>query len=176
MQKNLNLSDDDFAIFNLPRHFDLNEVQLEQRWKELLLQTHPDKFSTQGQAAQRIATQWSVRINEAYQTLKNPLKRAALLCELAGFSIQSESNTTMPADFLMQQMQWREQLDASQTTENIEQFQKILEQESRKMLSTLAWLIDEQSNYEQAAQTVRMLMFITRFKKDIDAKLDAFDL
>ena len=72
---------------------------------------HPDRFAGEGAAAQRIAMQWAVRVNEAYQRLKDPLKRAAYLCELRGAPIEAESNTAMPAAFLMQQMAWREALD-----------------------------------------------------------------
>ena len=84
---------------------------LDARWKDLQREAHPDRFAAQGPAAQRVAMQWSVRINEAYQRLRDPLKRAAYLCELHGAPIRAEDNTAMPAAFLMQQMQWREALD-----------------------------------------------------------------
>jgi molecular chaperone HscB len=90
---------------------------LDARWKELQREAHPDRFAAQGAAAQRVAMQWSVRINEAYQRLKDPLKRAAYLCELHGAPIQAENNTAMPARFLMQQMEWREALDEAQQDE-----------------------------------------------------------
>ncbi|CAG0908308.1 unnamed protein product, partial [Darwinula stevensoni] len=81
------------------------------KWKALQMQAHPDKFAADGAAAQRLAMQWSVRINEAYQRLKNPISRAAYLCQLNDHPIEGSSNTAMPPDFLMQQMQWREALD-----------------------------------------------------------------
>ena len=59
--------------------------------------------------------QWSVRINEAYQRLKDPLKRAAYLCELNAAPVNAENNTAMPTEFLMQQMDWREALDEAHT-------------------------------------------------------------
>ena len=65
----------------------------------------------EGTASQRVAMQWAVRVNEAYQRLKDPLRRAAYLCELRGAPIDAETNTAMPADFLLQQMQWREALE-----------------------------------------------------------------
>ena len=77
---------------------------LDARWKDLQREAHPDRFAAQGPAAQRVAMQWSVRINEAYQRLRDPLKRAAYLCELHGAPIRAEDNTAMPAAFLMQQM------------------------------------------------------------------------
>ncbi|MDO4769981.1 MAG: Fe-S protein assembly co-chaperone HscB, partial [Brachymonas sp.] len=111
----MNLQDDDFALFDLPRQFALDAAQIDERWKTLQRQAHPDKFAAHGAAAQRLALQWSVRINEARQRLRDPLKRATYLCELNGQAIEAESNTAMPADFLMQQMQWREELDEADT-------------------------------------------------------------
>ncbi|WP_163768973.1 Fe-S protein assembly co-chaperone HscB, partial [Providencia stuartii] len=74
-------------------------------------EVHPDRFASEGAAAQRVAMQWAMRVNEGYQRLKDPLKRAAYLCELRGAPVQAENNTAMPPAFLMQQMAWREALD-----------------------------------------------------------------
>ena len=111
----LALQDDDFALFALPRRFAQDGAALGERWKDLQRQAHPDRFASQGAAAQRVAMQWSVRINEAYQRLKDPLRRAAYLCELRGAPINAENNTAMPTEFLMAQMQWREALDDATT-------------------------------------------------------------
>ena len=107
----MNLQYSDFELFGLPQRFRQDRAAIDARWKELQREAHPDRFAAQGQAAQRVALQWSVRINEAYQRLKNPLKRAAYLCELLGAPIHAESNTAMPHEFLVQQMEWREALD-----------------------------------------------------------------
>uniref|UniRef100_UPI0032B262A3 Fe-S protein assembly co-chaperone HscB n=1 Tax=uncultured Aquincola sp. TaxID=886556 RepID=UPI0032B262A3 len=107
----MNLADDDFTLFGLPQRYALDRADLDQRWRELQAKVHPDRFAAEGGAAQRVAMQWSVRVNEAYGRLKNPLQRAAYLCELRGAPINAENNTAMPAAFLMQQMEWREALD-----------------------------------------------------------------
>ena len=107
----MNLDSDDFELFGLPRRFALDRAELDARWRELQAEVHPDRFAAEGAAAQRVAMQWAVRVNEAYQRLKDPLKRAAYLCELRGAPIDAENNTAMPPDFLMQQMAWREALD-----------------------------------------------------------------
>ena len=107
----ISLQANDFALFELPEQFALDRGQLDARWKALQREAHPDRFAAEGAAAQRVAMQWSVRINEAYQRLKDPLKRAAYLCELRGVAVQAENNTAMPAAFLMQQMAWREALE-----------------------------------------------------------------
>ena len=107
----MNLNDTDFELFAVPATFGQDRAVLDARWKELQREAHPDRFAAQGGAAQRLAMQWSVRINEAYQRLKNPIKRATYLCELHGAPIGAETNTAMPPEFLMQQMEWREALD-----------------------------------------------------------------
>ena len=101
----MNLQSNDFELFGLAQKFSQDRTALDARWKELQREAHPDKFAAQGASAQRVAMQWSVRINEAYQRLKDPLKRAAYLCELNGAAINAENNTAMPASFLMQQIE-----------------------------------------------------------------------
>src|SRR3954447_2325927 len=88
---NLNLQSSDFELFGLPEQFAQDRAAIDARWKELQREAHPDKFAAQGHAAQRVATQWSVRINEAYQRLRSPIKRAAYLCELRGAPVNAEN-------------------------------------------------------------------------------------
>ena len=93
----ISLQTNDFELFDVPAQFAQDRAQLDARWKALQREAHPDRFAAEGAAAQRIAMQWSVRINEAYQRLKDPLKRAAYLCELQGAPVQAENNTAMPS-------------------------------------------------------------------------------
>jgi len=104
----MNLNDTDFELFAVPATFAQDRAALDARWKELQREAHPDRFAARGAAAQRVAMQWSVRINEAYQRLKNPIKRATYLCDLNGAPINAENNTAMPSDFLMQQIEHQE--------------------------------------------------------------------
>ena len=168
----LSLSADDFTLLGLPRRFALERAALDARWKDLLREAHPDKFAVQGAAAQRVALQWSVRINEAYQRLKDPVRRAAYLCELGGVSIDAERNTAMPADFLMQQMQWRESLDDASAVAELEALHDEVAQARREALQACERAIDAQSQLDVAAQQVRRLMFIERFLQDIGQRLD----
>jgi len=169
------LADNDFALFDLPQRFDQSRAEIDTRWKDLQRQAHPDKFSAQGTAAQRVAMQWSVRINEAYQRLKDPLRRAAYLCELGGAPIQAENNTAMPAAFLMQQMSWREALDEAADLAALEGLQDEVNQSHREGLTRCEHRIDVAHDLPQAAQEVRALMFIARFARDIEQRLDALE-
>jgi molecular chaperone HscB len=171
----VNLQSDDFELFGLARCFAQDRTVLDARWKDLQRQAHPDKFAAQGAAAQRIAMQWSVRINEAYQRLKEPLKRAAYLCELHGKPVNAEDNTSMPASFLMQQMQWREDLDDAVTVDDLEKISLLCRQEAQSVLQKIEQFLDVSQDYAAAVAQVRALMFITRFTADVDARLDQID-
>jgi len=166
------LQDDDFALFGVPRRFALDRAVIDERWKQLQRHAHPDRFAHQGPAAQRMAMQWSVRVNEAYQRLRDPLRRAAYWCELQGVPVRAESNTAMPADFLIQQMQWREALDEAETPDQLEQLLQDVEAERRARLQSLGDAIDTRGDAAEAVGQVRALMFIERFADTLQARLD----
>lgn len=168
----MNLLSNDFEIFDAPAQFALDRAALDERWKNLQREAHPDRFTTADALAQRQAMQWSVRINEAYQRLKDPLKRAAYLCELNGAPIQAENNTSMPAVFLMQQMQWREDLEDASSASDLERMADDVAQTRRDMLLGLQRTADEQRNFPALAQQVRALMFVERFARDVENRLD----
>lgn len=166
------LAVNDFELFDLPVQFAQDRAQLDTRWKDLQREAHPDKFASQGTAAQRVAMQWSVRINEAYQRLKDPMRRAAYLCELGGAPIQAENNTAMPAAFLMQQMEWREAMDDATDVAALEALFDEVQQAHTAALQQCAQLIDTAHDLSAAAQQVRGLMFIEKFLRDIEARID----
>ena len=168
----MNIQSSDFELFGLPEQFVQDRSAIDARWKDLQREAHPDKFAAQGQAAQRVATQWSVRINEAYQRLKDPLKRAAYLCELRGFPINAEHNTAMPTDFLHEQMAWREALDEASSEIELEALSDELNQARKQALRRIEQLLDEKNDALTAAQQVRGLMFIERFGQDVQARFE----
>lgn len=171
----MNLQADDFELFGLPRQFSQERSAIDARWKALQREAHPDKFAAQGAAAQRVSMQWSVRINEAYQRLKDPLKRAAYLCELGGAPINAHSNTAMPAQFLMQQMQWREALDGTGSGDDLTSLTNEVQAAQKQLLQECAALLDDAQDYAGAAVAVRALMFIDKFALDLHQRTDQLE-
>ena len=168
----MNLQSTDFELFQLPVQFAQPRELIDTRWKELQRQAHPDKFAAQGAAAQRLAMQWSVRINEAYQRLKDPLARASYLCELHGAPIRAENNTAMPPAFLVQQMEWREALEDAVTMAQLEQLAGETRLAENAQLAVIARVLDADKDHVRAAQEVRSLMFIQRFGQEVEARID----
>jgi molecular chaperone HscB len=168
----MNLQATDFELFEIPAQFAQDRSALDAKWKDLQREAHPDKFAAQGTAAQRIAMQWSVRINEAYNRLKDPLKRATYLCELNGAPIEAHTNTAMPPAFMMMQIEWREALEEANSVEELEQIEHQTADYKREQLSKIEQFIDVKHDYAAAANEVRALMFVARFVGEIEARLD----
>jgi len=169
----MKLDSDDFELFGIERRFALDRAALDVRWRALQAEVHPDRFASEGAAAQRVAMQWAVRVNEAYQRLKDPIKRAAYLCELHGARIEAENNTAMPTGFLMQQLEWREGLDEAHGVAEVESIADEVQAHRRAALDRVQQTLDVARDFAQAAQQVRALMFIERFAHDIDRRLEA---
>ena len=168
----MKLDDDDFTLFGLPPRFALDRSGLDARWRSLQAEVHPDRFASEGAAAQRVAMQWAVRVNEAYQRLKNPLTRGAYLAGLRGARVDAERNTAMPLDFLQQQMAWREALDDASGLRALESLEQEVDAQYRQRLQALERALDVQADASDAAQHVRALMFIERFREDIGRRIE----
>ena len=169
----MKLDDNDFVLFGLPEQFDLDRADLDARWRRLQASAHPDRFAAEGPAAQRLAMQWSVRINEAFRRLREPLARATYLCELRGAPIAANTNTAMPAEFLMQQMAWREALEEAGDDAGLAALDTEVRAAEADLLVQVEALLDDQDAPALAAERVRALMFIQRFRADLCERLDA---
>jgi molecular chaperone HscB len=164
---------DHFALFGLPARFALDEASLDEAYRRVQAQVHPDRFAAAGAAERRVAMQWAARANEAYRTLRSPVTRAAYLCERNGQPIEAESNTAMPAGFLMQQMAWREELDEARRGdgEAAQRLAREVEGHRDEALARLAAALDQRRDYAAAAAGVRELHFIDRFRDELAAHL-----
>ena len=171
----MRLTDNDFQLFGLPETQAQVRADIDARWKALQAEVHPDRFASEGAAAQRVAMQWAMRVNEAYQRLRDPLARAAYLCELRGAPVGAENNTQMPAAFLVQQMAWREALDEAGDEAALEALDGDAADAESAALAEAQRLLDDAGDARAAAAQVRALMFIQRFRADIDKRLAALD-
>lgn len=159
-----------FSLLSMEPRFALDEARLEQGWREASARVHPDRFATASAAEKRVAMQWASRINQAYDVLKQSVKRAAYLCELAGFTVDAENNTRMDTAFLMKQMQWREQLD--EVRDNPQQLAALLAEivsEKQALERCLTELLDHKKDYSTASEKVRQLMFVAKIQQEIQS-------
>ena len=167
----MNLNQNHFELFGLPARFGVDTAALEGRYHELQREVHPDRFAAAPDAERRVSMQLATRVNEAYQTLKSPLKRAVYILQLRGVDPEFETNTAMPSEFLMEQMSWRERIEAgSEKPEALLRLQVGLRDESRKIYEILHRRLDEGKD-EAASESARMLMFYEKLDDEIDGKL-----
>lgn len=165
-----------FALFRLAEHYHLNLADLDTAFRALQSRFHPDRSASLPAAQQRLSLQIATRINEAYQTLKQPLARARYLLALRGVDTGDDTRTALPHDFLLAQMEWRERIAAaSRSQAALESLATELGQEIRGLENELGRWLDTQPDLEQAANTVRALRFLVKLDEDIHQRMDSLD-
>jgi molecular chaperone HscB len=172
------LQQDYFRLFDLPPDFALNLTRLEHAYRALQMQVHPDTVAHLSDAERRLAMQYSTRVNEGYQTLRNPLRRGRYLLSLRGVDTQEETNPAMPLDFLMAQMNWREEIAdarASANADALEAIEQRLRTETRLLENQLAIALDDAADNALAAELVRKLRFMEKLAEEIHSAYDALD-
>ena len=167
-------SADHFTLFGLPAAFRMDGAALDQAWRQLQAQVHPDRYAHAGEAEKRLSMQWATRVNEAYQTLRDPLRRADYLLQRRGIHALGERQTALPAAFLMQQMEWREGLQEAQQGRDaggLEALRRVLKREATQLTDLLAQQLDAEGAWDAAADTVRKLRFVQKLAEDVKLAL-----
>jgi molecular chaperone HscB len=160
-----------FDLFGLPAAFALDKEVLEKAYREIQSQVHPDRFAHAGDAERRASMQWTTRVNEAYRILKSPVQRAKHILELHGVDVGFETNTQMPTDFLLQQLELREALEAASSKKDAAGLDAIrgkLRREKATLEGEIADSLDARKDRQGAAGQVRKLMFLDRLDAEID--------
>jgi molecular chaperone HscB len=172
----INFRQNHFELFGLPPRFHLEPAPLEQAFRAIQSQVHPDRFVHASDAERRASMQSSTHVNEAYRTLKDPLKRARYLLALHRVDLQSENNTAMPAEFLRAQMQWRESVEeAADQPDALAALALRLAGEMKEHYVELERHLDGEGDYARAANSVRELMFLERLREEIGDALERSD-
>ena len=171
---NPSASDDYFRFFGLEQQFNLDLSALEQAYLAIQKEVHPDRHARGSDTEQRLAMQMATLANTALQTLKNPVQRGLYLCQLHGVDARLETNTAMPAAFLMKQMEWRESLeDQEEDLVALEALAEEVDQSKRDTLAEIMQAIDKAKNFNRAAELLRGLLFIDKFALELDDAISA---
>ena len=158
-----------FNLFQLEPSFNIDTEALEQTYRALAAQFHPDKFASASAFEQKQAVMMSSTINDAYRTLKSPIDRAAYLLKSQNIDADAPEHTSFSPEFLMQQMEWRETLMDAQMEQNHDAI-RALDQEIQEVQSNLYQDLQqafEQQDYESAAQWVRHGRFLNKLRNEI---------
>ena len=171
-----NFQQNHFALFGLPQRFHLDLARMDEAYRGIQSQVHPDRFVQASDAERRASMQAATQVNEAYRTLKEPLARARYLLALQRVDVEGENNTAMPAEFLLQQMQWRESVEeAAHQPAALAALGERLAAEMKDRYAELERRLDSEGNYALAAESVRKLMFLERLREELGDALERSD-
>ena len=167
-----------FELFGLAPAYALEAEALEKRYREIQAEVHPDRFAHAGDAERRASLQWTTRVNEAYRTLRDPVQRGRHFLELHGVDVAFETNTQMPTDFLMRQLELREELEAATGQKDPARLDRLragLSVSKKTLEKEIGTAIDGRKDYAGAAELVRKLMFLDRLDSEIDTAYEAIE-
>ena len=160
-----------FDTFNLPVLFNIDIDMLNHQYRTLQKTIHPDRFVNATDAEKKQSLQKSTQINDAYQVLKDPIKRASHIISLH----QVLKENTLPPDFLMQQMEWEEEFETINDLEQVQLFSDKIDGEKKMLMDLLAMDIDEKKDWESATNIIGKLKFITNLFLRIQQKKLSMD-
>ena len=167
-----------FELLAMPVGYSIDLALLDQHYRKLQSEVHPDRFVAASSTDQLQSIQLATVVNDAYRTLKNPTTRARYLLQLQGIETLEESNTVMPADFLMQQMEWREAAEDAEAANDIPALENLIAEINRfskELQATLTDALASQATWADAAETVRKLSFIDKVRADITQTVETLE-
>ena len=142
---------DFYRVFGIPTVFAVDASELERRYKELTKVLHPDRFARADPQARRASLERSVQLNEAWQTLKDPVRRAEYLLSLNGIDVgemagvgkpgQSGEHATLPVPqvLLMEVLELREALAEAHAAKDLLETEALV----AKVRSRLGTVMDD---------------------------------
>ncbi len=158
-----------FAQFDLQPAFLVDLDELGQRYRELVRSVHPDRFADAPEREQRLALERAAQLNEAYQTLKSAPRRALYLLTLSGHELPLEATVQDP-EFLLQQMQLREELEELQDSADlagVATFKRRLKAAQAELEREFAACWDDAQRREEAERLVRRMQFLDKLAQEV---------
>jgi molecular chaperone HscB len=172
------VSENYFALFGLSPIFNIDLNALETSFRKIQSEVHPDRFVSGTTTEKLHSMQIATLANAAYVTLKSPALRASYLLGLQDIQAASETNTSMPANFLMQTMEWREALEDAKQAKDIQSLEALLNEmqiEAKSMQAELTDLFDNKNALNEAKEVTRKLIFIDKVSADINKAIEQLD-
>lgn len=167
-----------FDLFGIDRSYTLDRHLLRDRFRDLQKKFHPDNYASASEQERRLSAQYAAHINEAYTTLSDPMQRGRYILSLHGIDIDEEQDTRMDPEFLMQQIELREELDTAESSvEALSSLSDKVNYEFSKREASIAGILDNtpalDSELDTARHLVRELQFLIRIRSEIEQAEEA---
>ena len=166
------MSQNFFKLLQIPEAFVIDIETLHQNYQSIQKNIHPDRFATFDDEAKLESIKKTAQVNDAYQTLKSPIRRAEYLLQLKGINIHDEKYTAVPQDFLMQQMEWREELETHKLNKvALQKLAQDIQKNKNDMMNQLPSFFDDKNHLNDAIRVTRELNFIEKIEQHINDAL-----
>jgi molecular chaperone HscB len=167
-RKLYSLTQNYFELFNLPEKFQIDLEMLQENYRAIQKEIHPDRFATSSENEKVQSMIKSTQANDAFQTLKYPIKRAKYILSLH----KSVEKITLPPDFLMQQMEWEEHFETiEKNSSELTEFKSTINKKYKEYSLLISTQIDDDQNWSDAAISIDKLYFIEKLLQKINKAL-----
>ena len=161
-----------FEQFNLAQSCELDQEALADEYRKQQSEVHPDRFANAEESEKLRALQLSSYLNEAYETLKSPLRRAAYLLSMHDIDVEQVNQNDLSMDLLLEQIQLREKLDELPKDESaLADLDKLRIEVTEKLKRQIAEFADfyDAAKYDEAKKVYHELQFLNKLSVEIDA-------
>lgn len=166
------MSQNFFVLLKLPEAFVIDLERLDQNYQDIQKEIHPDRFASFDDKTKLESIKKTAQVNDAYQTLKSPIRRAEYMLQLHGVNIHDEKYTAVPQDFLMQQMEWREELETNKQNKlALEKLATEIQKNKNDIMNQLPAYFKCKDHLNDAIEITRKLNFIEKIEQHIRGAL-----
>jgi molecular chaperone HscB len=160
---------DHFARLGLRRTFDLSEDELSRQYFGLQARLHPDRFATKGPRERAISMAQATALNQAYQTLRDPMARASYLLSLSGAAPATDSSDTIDdPELLAESMERREELAEAESADEVAKIAARAAADTKTCLADLSAAF-EADDLDAASRLTLRLKYLTKLADEARA-------
>ncbi|MCP3662012.1 MAG: Fe-S protein assembly co-chaperone HscB [Gammaproteobacteria bacterium] len=177
----LDFSKNYFELFGLSVGYIIDIDRLSRRYRELQQVVHPDRYANGTDQEKRLSMQGATRINEAFETLKDPIARGRYLLQLHDIEMESQQETTQDAGFLIEQLELRETLEQARHADDpysvISDLMAGINKQSNTLIGQMAVQFETATpdQLEQAREILRKMQFLSKLRYEAVSLEDELD-
>ena len=164
-----------FELFDLETTFFISDSNLKDSYRREIARFHPDKYASKTNSEKLQALQNTSLLNTAFESIKSPLNRASYLLKLDGIDPFDEKDTAMAHDFLISQIELREELEVIELktdSDQLEDFIVRIESHIQSKVESISNAFQDSSDSLQIKKDVRELKFYEQLAKETGKLLD----
>ena len=166
---------DPFEMLGVARRFDLDLAVLEKTHRELSRALHPDRYSQAGASERRAALEKAASVNEAWRTVRDPIRRAEALFRVHGIAVGENNEPPATPTFLMEVLEEREALAEARAAKDLAKVRAVgvtMGGRAKEIEAKLAAGFDRAADPAEIAKLVPLLgelRFYKRFLEEVSA-------